>query len=71
MMYETLIAMCICDLILDNRPNYHIWNFEKFQFQILKPLWFSCAGFQPHQIAILYNWNNLIASSYFVAISTS
>ena len=30
----------MCDLILVNWPNYHIWYFKKYQFQILKPLWF-------------------------------
>ena len=33
----------ISDLILENQLSCHIWYFKKYQFQILKPLLFSCA----------------------------
>ena len=32
-----------CDWICENRPLGHILYFEKYQFEMLKPLWFSCA----------------------------
>ena len=35
----------ICDLLCENRPFQHIWYFEKYHFEILKPLQFSCAMF--------------------------
>ena len=41
--YKPIANNTICDLILEKRPNCHIWYFEKYQFHILKPLWFSCA----------------------------
>ena len=27
----------ICDQILENRPNYHKRDFEKYRFEVLKP----------------------------------
>ena len=35
----------ICDLLCENRPFQHIWYFEKYHFEKLKPLQFSCAVF--------------------------
>ena len=33
------------DLLCENRPFRHIWYFEKYHFETLKPLQFSCAVF--------------------------
>ena len=40
------------------------WYFKK-QFQILKPLWFSCARLWPCQIYCITTWNSLLASVYY------
>ena len=36
----SMLSTCysLCDLILENQPNCHIWYFKKSQFQTLKPL---------------------------------
>ena len=34
-----------CDLLCENRPFRHIWYFEKYHFETLEPLQFSCAVF--------------------------
>ena len=41
--YKPIANNTICDPILENRLDRHIRYFEKYQFQILKPLLFSCA----------------------------
>ena len=33
----------ICDWICKNHPYSHILYFEKYYFEIMKQLWFSCA----------------------------
>ena len=60
----------IYDLVLENRPNCHIWYFEKCQFQILKPLWSSCARLQPHQIYCITG-TCTVFSQCFITISAS
>ena len=42
---DDCVYVHICDLLCENRPFRHIWYFEKYHFETLKPLQFSCAVF--------------------------
>ena len=42
---DLLYNWSICDLLCENRPFRHIWYFEKYHFETLKSLQFSCAVF--------------------------
>ena len=40
----------ICDRAWENRAYLHILYFEKYEFEILNALFFSCGAIQSHQI---------------------
>ena len=40
----------ICDRAWENRSYLHILYFEKYEFEILNPLFFSCGAIQSRQI---------------------
>ena len=44
------VLKILCNLILANQLNCHIWYYKKYQFQIFKPLWLSYARLQPCQV---------------------
>ena len=50
-MYHPVVA--ICDRIYKNHPYSHILYFEKYYFELLKQLWFSCATLYPCQICYI------------------
>ena len=37
----------ICDWIYKNRSKSHNWEFQKYQIEVLNPLWLSSARVQP------------------------
>ena len=37
----------ICDWIYKNRSKSHNWEFQKYQIEVLNPLWLSSAKVQP------------------------
>ena len=41
--FFSCVTIPICDWIYKNRLYWHILYFEKYYFEILNQLWFSCA----------------------------
>ena len=46
-------VLIICDCILENRPFMHILYFEKYSFEILNAMCFSCGPIQSRQISCI------------------
>ena len=46
-------AMVICDQVWENRSYPHILYFEKYEFEILNALFFSCGTIQSCQICCI------------------
>ena len=56
----------ICDHLWENRPSLCILYFEKYLFEILNALYFSCGTIQSRQISCINSVVTYIHSNHFV-----
>ena len=54
---HSAIDILICDRAWENRAYLHILYFEKYEFEILNALFFSCGAIQSRQI---YHINSVV-----------